>query len=199
MNSHAKEAIEKSKPTDKTVVENKITNKATKCVFENFGMCKEKENCKSFHPTRTCQSQSKLGSCPCESTCNMRLPRRICFHFQSHGFCKRGNDCHFRHPIEFSYNFSNSYTFLGGKTRHGRDKVQSWSPAKKNLQQPEEFQRPRSFHHQEIRQVNQQWNRRPYYWEMSQNVNQNPQHQQKQRNQAPTENLQHQDQRRSKW
>ena len=74
-----------------------------KCAFENVGNCKDKHNCKYFHPKEVCQSFSKLGSCiTSESMCEHRHPKWICKRLVNTGFCQYGDRCRDRHPIELT-------------------------------------------------------------------------------------------------
>ena len=73
------------------------------CSYENKGTCRNKDKCKDFHPSGTCQHFSKLGSCIDPKTCNSRHPVRICWEWEREGRCRDGNDCRHRHPVEFAF------------------------------------------------------------------------------------------------
>ena len=67
--------------------------KKRKCRYENKGHCKDGSSCSYFHPKRTCQSSSKLGSCPTEYSCNLRHPIGICHEWSNNGACHRSENC----------------------------------------------------------------------------------------------------------
>ena len=73
-----------------------------KCKYENGGKCKDKNLCGYFHPKRTCQNFSKLGSCPSGFTCKLRHPKRTCREWEERGECQWSDRCRFRHPLEQS-------------------------------------------------------------------------------------------------
>ena len=103
MNKQAVEVIEKKKEKPAQITPPNSTGnskgKEIKCSIENSGKCRSK-TCNYSHPTKTCQSHSKLGSCPTESSCEHRHPQRICFDLERQGSCYRGDQCRYRHPLE---------------------------------------------------------------------------------------------------
>ena len=121
MKEQSKEIIDKMKPETsekkKTVDDKNV--KVKKCKFENTGLCRNKTNCPEFHPKKTCQPHSKLGSCPAESSCEHRHPYGICFEWEKHGACYTGDDCRNRHPFELSRQvYHNQEPFLGRGSPH---------------------------------------------------------------------------------
>ena len=72
-----------------------------KCRYENTGNCKTK-HCKNFHPKKTCQGYSKLGSCAFESICEHRHPYGVCHSWKRDGSCNEGDECRHRHPFYMS-------------------------------------------------------------------------------------------------
>ena len=73
-------------------------NSKIKCRFEDKDICHDK-NCRYFHPKRTCQQYSKIGSCDFENRCEHRHPRRICDDWLRYRRCNRGDSCYYRHPF----------------------------------------------------------------------------------------------------
>ena len=84
-------------------------SKKPKCKYENGGKCKEKNTCEYFHPKRTCQTFSKIGSCPVGLQCNRRHPKVICREWEENNNCQWNERCRFRHPLE-----KKKTPFLGG-------------------------------------------------------------------------------------
>ena len=116
MQGQSKEIIDKLKP-ETADIKKKHDDKqenAKKCRFENTGLCRNKTNCAEFHPKKTCQAHSKLGSCSAESSCEHRHPHGIFFEWERHGGCSNGEGCRNRHPFELSRQVSgNQEPFLG--------------------------------------------------------------------------------------
>ena len=71
-----------------------------KCQYENTGSCRRKD-CNKYHPKKTCQPYSKLGSCPLESSCEHRHPFGVCHEWERFGSCRSYEVCRFKHPFEF--------------------------------------------------------------------------------------------------
>ena len=68
MNSQAKEVVEGATKKGAEKNEEHLHKKddaqsLVKCKFKDRGACRSKGQCQYFHPTRSCQSHSKLGSC----------------------------------------------------------------------------------------------------------------------------------------
>ena len=133
-----------------------------KCKFENYGTCRNAENCDFIHPKKTCQSQSKLGSCPAESLCEHRHPSRICPNWTQYGSCYSGDRCRSRHPIEYNlqpHHSSSSFRdFLGGSAPphgggqagegHGQNQWGTGAQNRTNFQQIPTQNKTRSPTHQ---------------------------------------------------
>ena len=61
------------------------------CIYEKFGHCRLKHDCKSHHPTDICKDDL------CEvRNCNLRHPQ-MCKWFLNFGSCNFGDRCYFDH------------------------------------------------------------------------------------------------------
>ena len=64
------------------------------CVFNKYGYCKFKSNCRKQHILEICSNQK------CEILrCSLRHPK-ICRYFRDFGMCKFGEWCLFRHELK---------------------------------------------------------------------------------------------------
>ena len=66
-----------------------------KCKYDNRGKCKDKANCGSYHPKKTCQSYNKYGTCSYGSQCTWRHPKWICHSWRRSGECQWKEQCFF--------------------------------------------------------------------------------------------------------
>ena len=101
MKDQAAEIVDKVGAKKEEPIEaDRSKHKMVKCRFENTGVCRQKNDCKDFHPKKTCQAHSKLGSCPLESSCEHRHPYGICYDWEKYGSCFNGDNCRHKHPFD---------------------------------------------------------------------------------------------------
>ena len=82
---------------DKTSVvnQNKYENKR-KCIYNDRGFCKYKENCSNFHSIQICDKFQKAGKCMTQG-CKSRHPKDCYFWTKKESGCHRGSSCKYNH------------------------------------------------------------------------------------------------------
>ena len=98
MEDNSKEVIEEEKEKEESHKERR------KCRYEDKGKCRERDNCKFYHPRGTCKTFSSEGYCRRGWKCHFRHPNGVCHQWKNTGRCSRGHRCIFRHPGELLQN-----------------------------------------------------------------------------------------------
>ena len=63
------------------------------CLYQKYGFCKYKENCKKRHLEDEC---TNLNNCRSKNTCEKRHPK-MCRRYVWEGSCRYGNKCEYIH------------------------------------------------------------------------------------------------------
>ena len=79
------------------------------CIFNKFGFCKFRINCRKQHILEICSNQN------CESKrCSLRHPK-LCRYFRDIGYCKFGEWCKFKHENGTSKEMEGKFKMLDAK------------------------------------------------------------------------------------